>query len=350
MSTEIPRWGRVTAAPHEYLIQMRDGRVVRSGAGLSVFKWPGDSVAIVPTSVRKLGFRADQVTLEKTGVDVTGLAVYRIVEPLVAFRMLDGDVGGLTEILRDMFVGATRRIVASLTLEECITHRKERVAAALLREIAPVLAGEGRLDDATDAGWGVVLDTIEIQDVRVLSAEVFARLQAPYREKLALEALRAKDEVARENDRLETDRKRAAEQLARGLMQEQEARVLAERRREVEGRAHAEDLERQRLEAELARDRTRSEADAARASIEADVRRRQGELEAELVRLARAAQDDLSESRLREIALTKTIPEVATALRGMVDRVHVTTTDANVGRLLEVGSEVLAGFLQRPRA
>lgn len=348
--TDIPKWGRVTAAPHEYLVQMRDGRVVRSGPGLSVFKWPGDSVALVPTSVRKLAFRADQVTLEKTGVDVTGLAVYRIVDPLVAFRMLDGDVGGLTEILRDMFVGATRRIVASLTLEECITHRKERVAAALLSEIAPVLAGEGRLDDTTDAGWGVILDTIEIQDVRVLSAEVFARLQAPYREKLALDAMRAKDEVTREHDRLEAERKRASEQLVRALMEEEDARVLAERRRELEGRAHAELLRARELEESIAQRAQEAEAERRHAEVEGETRRKRGELEAELVRLARAAHADLSEARLREIALTETVPEVATALRGMIESVHVTTTDANVGRLLEVGTDVLAGLLQRRRA
>ena len=31
----------------------------------------------------------------------------------------------------------------------------------LVREIAPVVSGEGRMEDATDRGWGVVVDTIE---------------------------------------------------------------------------------------------------------------------------------------------------------------------------------------------
>ncbi len=71
----IPSWGRVTAQPHEFLIQIRDGKVRRSGQGVSCFKMPGDSVTLIPTSISKLSFRADQVTLEKTGVEVTGLAV-----------------------------------------------------------------------------------------------------------------------------------------------------------------------------------------------------------------------------------------------------------------------------------
>lgn len=62
---QIPRWGRVTAQANEFLIQMRDGKVLCAGQGLSCFKWPSDSVAIVPTSIAKLGFVADQVTVRR---------------------------------------------------------------------------------------------------------------------------------------------------------------------------------------------------------------------------------------------------------------------------------------------
>jgi uncharacterized membrane protein YqiK len=321
------RWGQVTAQPHEFLIQIRNGKIRRSGQGISVFKWPSDSIAIVPTSIAKLSFRADQVTLEKAGVEVTGLAVYRIVDPMLAYRMLDLDRSSLSEILREMFVGATRRIVASLTLEECITHRKERVAAALMREIEPVLAGQGALSDATTTGWGIVIDTIEIQDVKVLSQDVFGRLQAPYRERLALAALAAREEVAREEAKLEADRRRAAEQARRALMAEEEARIAAERRREVEGREHRDALAKQSLDAELARERERAEAERQRALLELATKREAGELEAELTQKQRAALAELSQARLTEVMLTETLPSIAAAFRGSFDRVHVTTGD-----------------------
>ena len=335
---EIPRWGRVVAQPHEFLIQIRDGRVRKSGQGVSCFKWPGDSVAIIPTSITKLGFRADQVTLEKAGVEVTGLAVYRIVEPMVAYRMLDLDRAGLTEVLRDMFVGATRRIVAGLTLDQCLTHRKERVAAALMEEIAPVLAGEGSIADGTSTGWGVVLDTIEIQDVKVLSQEVFSKLQAPYREELALAAIRARAEVAREEARLTADRQRAEEQGRRELMAEEEARLAAERRREEEAREHRDRLERRALDAELARLHERASADRARAQLELQTKREAGELDAELTRASRSALAELSDARLTEVMLTETLPEVARAFRGSFDRVNVTATDGgNLFAFLSAG-------------
>ncbi|MDI3285560.1 SPFH domain-containing protein [Polyangium sp. 15x6] len=332
----IPNFGRVTSEPHEFLILIRDGKVKRSGQGVSVFKWPSDSVTLIPTTIQKLQFRADQVTLEKAGVEVTGLAVYRIVEPLLAYRMIDRDRDGLTDILREMFVGATRRIVAGLRLEECITHRKERVAAALMDEIAPVLAGEGSLQDGTSAGWGVVIDTIEIQDVKVLSQEVFTRLQAPYREKLALEALRAKEEVAVEENRLAFERKRAAEDARRAIMTEEEARIAAERKREMEALEHKQALARRAHEEELTRARERAEAEQAEARIALETRRAAAELEADIESKKRSV-PELGEARLQEIMLTETLPSIANAFRASFDRVNVTTTDGSLFSFLSAG-------------
>lgn len=327
--TETKSWGRIAARPHEFLIVMNGGVVdaKRSGQGRSVFVWPWESVAVLPTSIRKLSFRADQVTLEKAGVEVTGLAVYRLCEPLLAFRMFDGDVGALGDILRDMFVGATRRIVAGLRLDECITHRKERVAAALMEEIAPVLAGEGSTSDATTRGWGVVLDTIEIQDVRVLSQEVFARLQVPYREALALDALVARDRVLKEEARLDVERRRVAEHARNELMNEEEARLARERQRQVEARAHEDGLARQKLALE----------------------REASEQEAELERLRRTADVDLSEARLRELMLTETMPRMAEAFRGTFERVNLTTTDGHAFSAVVAALAPLLAAAQLPR-
>jgi regulator of protease activity HflC (stomatin/prohibitin superfamily) len=325
--SRVPSWGRVVAEPHEYLVHTRGGRVVRHGQGVACFKFPSDSVAIVPTSIAKLSFRADQVTLEKTGVEVTGLAVYRIAEPLLAYRMMDRDRASLTDILRDMLVGATRRIVASLSLQECITHRKERVAAALLEEVSPVLAGHGTPTDGTDRGWGVILDTVEIQDVRVLSQEVFARLQAPFREELALKALRAKDEVAREEARIDADRRMTLERTRRTLLAEEEERVSAERRRQSESQLHEAAIARAKQEAELARELARANAEREQAAIALDAKRAAEELDVELAQKKRAGVPDLSPARLEELMLTETMPRVAEAFRGSFDRINLTTGD-----------------------
>src|SRR4051794_2957616 len=84
------RWGFVSAKPSEFLVHVRRGQVLpTSGQGATCFKWPSDAVAIVPTSLQKLSFKADQVTVERIGVEVVGLAVYRVAEPLLAYRLVN---------------------------------------------------------------------------------------------------------------------------------------------------------------------------------------------------------------------------------------------------------------------
>src|SRR5678815_649213 len=80
---KLKSWGFVGAKPSEYLVCTRRGAVdrSRSGQGRRIFKWPWDSVSIVPTTLQRIEFTADQVTRERVGVQVTGIAVYRIAEP-----------------------------------------------------------------------------------------------------------------------------------------------------------------------------------------------------------------------------------------------------------------------------
>ncbi len=217
--------------------------------------------------------------------------------------------------------------VAGLSLQKCITHRKERAAAALMEEIAPVLSGNGDPENGTDCGWGVILDTIEIQDVRVLSEEVFARLQAPYREELALKALRAKDEVAREEARLEADRKLVSERTRRALFAEEEERLAAERARQVHTLTHESALQERKQAAELIRLHERATADKNRVMLDLESKRADEELSIEMARLKRESLPDLTPARLEELRLTETMPRVAEAFRGSFDRINLTTGD-----------------------
>lgn len=267
-------WGFVTAKPSEYLVHVRRGRVSRaSGQGATCFKWPWDAVAVVPTSFQRLRFRADQVTTEKVGVEVVGLAVYRIAEPLIAYRVLNFSYPEraqqkLEETLSSMFVGATRRLVANLSVEDCLKKRKTALAEELLREIAPVVGGEGSPDDTTVSGWGVVIDTIEIQEVRVLSERVFEAMQAPYRSELDRAARHARADAERDISTREAECKKTVEEAAI----RSEMAVRAERR-ELE-RAEAEAKKMQALrEAQ-----TRREVEQARLDAEAELAARAREI------------------------------------------------------------------------
>jgi len=331
---KVKRWGVISAKPSEFLIRMRGGEVVTSGQGATVFKWPWDSVSIVPTTVQRLQFTADQITQEKVGVKVTGIVVYRIAEPLIAFRMLNFSFPEraqekLATMMEEMCIGATRRLVANLTIEECLTRRKDALASELVREVAPVVSGNGRVEDTTSSGWGLLVDTIEIQDVRVTSAQVFANMQARFRqeqERFAREAelvteqdvelarvstqteVRRKKQLAEENAKLEkiagdakVDEQRVAQERhtrANQVAAEREfqlAKIQAEQevrqRKQLADEAAAIELQqaqariaeaKQANEARLQQERLRNEVEVARLEAEAEQARHASRVAEEL--------------------------------------------------------------------
>jgi len=339
----LPRWGLVSAAPHEFLVHLRRGEVVTAKQGGSCFRWPGDTVALVDTSVHRLSFTADQITREKTGVEVTGLAVVRIVEPLLAYRMLNLQAPDQhLRILEEMLRGATRRLVANLTLDDCLTRRKDALADELLEEIAPIVGGAGAVDDGTHTGWGVAIDTIEVQDVRVLSNDVFAKLQSTYRQSLAREALEAEAAVEARRAELQEAGDREAERRRRELLALQEARVAEQRRRQLEQVDHEAAVAQRKLEDALAQKAREAEAEHALrearragdladathalevARHDAESTRLRGLTAAEVHAAQRAALDVVSPARLQEVLYTETLPEVARAFADSFDRIVVT--------------------------
>jgi flotillin len=309
------RWGFVAAKPSEFLVHCRRGRVLgSSGQGATCFKWPWDAVAVVPTSLQKIGFAADQVTRERVGVAVSGLAVYRIASPLCAFRLLNFSYPEraqekLESTLSEMLMGATRRLVANLTVDECLEKRKAALADELLREVAPVVGGSGRPDDETDGGWGVVVDTIEIQEVRVLSERVFAAMQAPFRAGLDRQARIARADADRQSALAEAAAQRDVEQATI----EAEAVVRARRaevsRLEAEEEIQGHELMVQARELAAARDRIvwQAELERRRAMIEMSALEGHGDAEVGLAR-SRATQ-----------AAASPLGSLATALASVLD-------------------------------
>ena len=356
------RFGRVSARPSEYLIKLHRGKVVAHGPGLSVRLWPGQTCTILPTSIQRTSFVADQVTAEKVGVAVSGIAVFRIAEPMVSFRMLDFSSKNATEqlcvILKEMFIGAARRLVANMSVEECLIRRKESIALELMREIQPVVSGSGRPDDTTDRGWGVVIDTIEIQDVRILSEKVFSDLQAPFRSHLELLARKStveRDqelhlrEVAARRETLEVDRQlgeRQREVEEQGQMQalarKERVGAAAARlaRQEAEQRAEVE-----RLSLEQKLDLGQLEEGIARRQVSID--RLRGEAKAWLDQRLREVDNVFSDERLRYEFLTTTLPALAEAFVRSLGEVHMTrfVTDRQPGEpglLVEAVGQLLS--------
>ena len=361
-------WGRVTAKPSEFLVHVRRGQVLpgTSGQGASCWKWPRDSVAIVPTSLQQLAFRADQVTAEKVGVEVVGLAVYRIAEPLIAYRVLNFSYPEraqekLAEALTSMLVGATRRLVANLSIEDCLKKRKAAIAEELLREVAPVVGGQGRPEDSTDRGWGVVIDTIEIQEVRVASEKLFAAMQAPFRAAVELQAKQAQAETEEKIAVRQAHARRAAEEAR--LQSEEAIRLRRLEHERAKAEAATADLvrghERSTVEAQaelaaseqqgalieqragLALRRTRLEAEVRAIDSEANllVERRLAE-----AGMAQAQVENLRAEGQARLQLAEQLPNLAAALGSRISEVRINQyggTDNPFGSILQALESVI---------
>lgn len=338
MANNLKSWRYIGAEPSEYLVCTRGGQVdqERSGQGMRIFKWPWLSVSIVPTTLQRIEFTADQITRERVGVSVSGIAVYRIAEPLLAFRVLDFTSGDardkLASTLREMFIGAARRLVANLSLEDCLTRRKEAIAGYLMDEIAPVVSGTGAPYDSTDKGWGVVLDTIEIQQVQIQSAQVFAHLQAPYRAEIATRAELA--DLARKRQVCEIEIQIAEEQ--RRMKAAADVAALDAERLFIEARHAQSELE---LAQQRALDEAKQAAEISRQRAQADlsleVRRRdaemkdqEGQLEAtQQLRLAEV-EKALAQTRALHSLVTQGLPKIAEAMAQTYGTVNYTQIGA----------------------
>lgn len=80
----------VKAQPTTYLLQYRNGQVVREGAGLSLFYYaPASTLVAVPVASKDQGFIFEQATADFQTVSVQGQVAYRVAEARRLASMLN---------------------------------------------------------------------------------------------------------------------------------------------------------------------------------------------------------------------------------------------------------------------
>ena len=228
------KWGYITAYPHEYLIHFRKGQFSQksSGQGASCFKWLNDTVFIVPTSLKEIVFQANQLSIDNVDVQIRGLAIYRISNPLQIYTLLNFSSRQqaeekLARMIGDLCRSTAKWLIANMKVEECLRKRKEDIAEALKNEISLVVA-----DD--EKGWGVEIVTIDIQDVFIQDREIFDAMQTLFK----------------------TEKLRESQLTQLELKKDLEVRNLEQALELVEYRKNNE-LEQARTEAEIKQEKTR---------------------------------------------------------------------------------------------
>ncbi len=254
------RW--IVARPNEWLLVIHKGRMVKAGVGLSTFRGWGQQVVRFPSSIQRLQFKAQQVTKEMQGIEVSGFVnwvVYREENgPWKAYQNLGDLETGTPQPANDNIARLAESIirhhVANSTIQEVITNREE------MRNKIRVSMQE------VVKGWGVWLETVEITDVVILSQNLFEDLQTPFRQEAHKRAEKIRMSTAREieqqkiaqetelaRQRADAETQRAVYLARKRLEQEQEEEKLFEEQQRIRSARLVleQELERLRLEGEL---------------------------------------------------------------------------------------------------
>jgi hypothetical protein len=299
-------WNKVyvTAAPDEWLLQIRDGRLVAAGVGIALWRLPGDVVARFTSTMQRVGFTAEALTAEALKVSMEGFILWAVDprddRPFLAFRSL-----GLANLLAppsdlkhpkhlltgpqhkalQQLVGSTaQRHVSTLALGEILGDQDGFVAglAARLRAVLEPMGAELRQVEvlaARPADAALLRDLATREEERIREEAALVRLEAA-------ERLKRRELAAQRSARLdqlegEAAAKRREQELARENAEQAERHALEA----LEARLQRE-AEELRFAAEKRRRLAEAERDAELAGIEAEERKPQAVRDHELGRLA----------------------------------------------------------------
>jgi regulator of protease activity HflC (stomatin/prohibitin superfamily) len=216
------------ASPTTWVMQYRNGKLKREGAGLSFFYWlPTTTLVQVPLASADVPFAFNEVTADFQAVTVQGQLTYRVMDAAKLATLLDyttnavgayrsDDPTKLPERLVNTAQVLTRAATQTMTLREALvsSDRIERQVVAALNA-APVVTS-----------LGIQVLAVSILSVRP-TPEMGRALEAEAREALQRKA----DEAIydRRNAAVEGERRIKESELATEVMVEEKKRSIRER-------------------------------------------------------------------------------------------------------------------------
>ncbi|HEY4251246.1 MAG TPA: SPFH domain-containing protein [Roseomonas sp.] len=223
----------IKTQPTQYVIQYRNGRPAREGAGLAFWYFaPSSAIVLVPTASVDEPFIFPEVTADFQDVTVQGQVTFRIADPHRTAALLDFTIGPkgryasedpqtLSQRLIDQVQVAMRAEVQALPLQDVLASGEALVArvAALLRQHPGI------------AALGLELLGLSLLAVKP-KPETAKALEAEAREAL----LRRADEAiyARRNAAVEQERRIRENELATEIAVENKKRQVREAQMEAE--------------------------------------------------------------------------------------------------------------------
>lgn len=175
----------VESKANEWLIIIRNGKMINQGIGLATWVMPGDQTIKFPSLINQVTFKASQVSAEMQGVDVTGMLIWSVNRaadgPFKCYKSFGDDLKQDTPIvangkLESMAISIIRDRIANMSLNDILKNRN-KLRDGMKDEMQKVITG-----------WGIWLETCEVTDVTIASRSLFTNLQTEFREKSRQEA------------------------------------------------------------------------------------------------------------------------------------------------------------------
>jgi hypothetical protein len=223
----------IKTEPTQYVIQYRNGRSLREGAGLAFWYFaPSTSIVVVPTASVNEPFIFPQLTADFQEVTVQGQITFRVADPRRTAALLNFTIGPqgtyvsedpkkLSQRLIDQVQVAMRAEVQALSLQEVLVSGE-----ALVERVAGLLQSHPTIE-----ALGLELLGLSLLAVRP-RPETAKALEADAREAL----LRRADEAiyARRNAAVEHERTIKENELATEIAVENKRRQVREAQMDAE--------------------------------------------------------------------------------------------------------------------
>jgi flotillin len=273
---DLARRFYLVAQPDEWLLCVRDGRLVAAGVGVALLRRPGDVVVRFSSTLQRVGFAVDVLSREQVAVRVEGFLFWSVADegdaPFRAYRRL-----GIANTLRPPpGLKHPRHLLTSAqhkAFQQILTAVVQRHAAGLSLD-----ALVGRQDDLVARLTDRLRETTEALGVRVDQVEVLAARPVDPRVQEEL----ATAERTRLREEAEGIRREAAGRIDAAAVAAERALGLARADASHAVQSHEADLSQARalLAEEAALSRARARAAREREALDAALAARRAEAEA----------------------------------------------------------------------
>lgn len=301
----------VKSSPAQYLLQYRDGHIVREGTGLSFYYFaPRSTLVSIPLTANELPFMFEETTRDFQTVTLQGQVNYRVAEPRTLAAQLDFTLLPNGAYASEDPQRLPLRVLNAVRAEFRALLEERDLREVLQASAALAAAARGRLMAAPAiASLGLEIAGLGLQAIRP-TPETARALEAAVREQILKEADDAT--YARRNAAIDQERsvkenelrsEMAVEQRRREVQQArlESERVLQDQRQQVQMDELAGKVELERRGSELV-------------ELEATNRRQEADVQAYRLKAITEALEGLDPRALQTLVLGQASPETLVAL------------------------------------